>query len=153
VKRALPLYSAIFLGCAFLAPARGLSWESSEENKPAAELQAMDEPTLAWEAQGPCVKAATTAFVVTTETVTKRRDALRYLAFILDTKRKKDGKVPPWLYELAKHAEQGGVQGCHEVASRIYLPPEAPAEGQAQEAQAQVGKHSPTPPTSESEKK
>jgi hypothetical protein len=74
---------------------------------------------------------------VTTDTVVKRREARRYLAFILDTKRKKDGKAPPWLYELASHAEQGTVQGCHDVASKIYLPPEALSMGQRQDSSAQ----------------
>jgi hypothetical protein len=118
----------------------GLTWEGPEDNKPANDLQAMDDPTLAWEAQGPCVRAARTAFVVTPDTIVKRRDAQRYLALIIDTKRKKEGKVAPWLYELAKYAEQGAVQGCNDVASKIYLPSETPlaGEGQAQDAAART---------------
>lgn len=95
----------------------------------------MDDPTLAWEARGPCEKAAITTLVVTTETVAKRREALRYLSTMLEMKRKKDGKVPLWLYELTAQAEKGTVQGCTEVAQKVYLPPETPPDGQAQEQQ------------------
>lgn len=139
VRHFLFFYRAIACGSLMIFSATGLSWEGPEDNKPVAEIQAMDDPTLAWEAQGPCIKAATTAFVVTTATVVKRRESQRYLAFIIETKRKKDGKVAPWLYDLAGHAEKGVVQGCREVASKIYSPPEAPPEGggQAQDAAAQ----------------
>lgn len=138
-------YCAIAYGSLVIFSATGLTWEGPEDNKPIAEIQAMDDPTLAWEAQGPCVKAATTAFVVTTTTVVKRRESQRYLAFIIEAKRKKDGKVAPWLYELAGHAEKGAVQGCRDVTSKIYLPPEAPpeSEGQAQDAATQTSEKSP----------
>jgi hypothetical protein len=103
----------------------------------------MDEPTLAWEAQGPCMKAALMAFVVTPTTVVKRREARRYLSSMIEIKRKKDGKAPPWLYELAIHAEQGAVQRCTDVAQKLYLPPEAPPEGQDQAAQKQPAEDRP----------
>ncbi len=156
--RHFPLfYCAIACGSLVMFSATGRTWEGPEDNKPVAEIQAMDDPTLAWEAQGPCVKAAITAFVVTTDTVVKRKESLRYLAFILDSKRKKDGKIAPWLYELAKHAEQGAVQGCKDVTSKIYLPPEIPpeGEGQTQEASAQTSaeKSPPAKEGSKSEKK
>ena len=97
----------------------------------------MDDATLAWEAQGPCVSAAVTALAVTTDTIAKRKEALRYLAAILAAKRKKDNKVPPWLYELAVQADQGSASGCNDVARTVYLPPETPPEEQSQDPQAQ----------------
>ncbi|HXG21385.1 MAG TPA: hypothetical protein VNN62_20220 [Methylomirabilota bacterium] len=116
-----------------LLPAIGWTWEGPEDNKPAAELQAMDEPTLAWEAQGPCLKASLTSLVVTGDTLAKRKEAQRYLASIIAVRRKQDGKVPPWLYQLAAQAEKGSLQGCHDVAQKIYLPPEPQTEGQDQQ--------------------
>jgi hypothetical protein len=113
-----------------------LAWENAEDNKPAAELQAMDEPTLAWEVQGPCVKAATTALIVTTDTLAKRKEALQYLALIITVMRKKDNKVPPWLYELASQAESGSLQKCNEIAKRVYLPPEPPPPEKGKQAGA-----------------
>jgi hypothetical protein len=91
----------------------------------------MDEPMLAWEAQGPCIKAAITALVVTSETIARRKEALRYLGTIIAVARKKDGKVPPWLYELAAQADSASLQGCNEVAKRIYQSSETSPPGQA----------------------
>ena len=115
------------LACA----AASLAWESAEDNKPPAELQAMDESMLAWEAQGPCIKAAITALVVTSETIARRKEALRYLGTIIAVARKKDGKVPPWLYELVTQADSASLQGCTEVAKRVYLSSETSSPGQA----------------------
>lgn len=120
-----------------LQPSFLLSWEGPEDNKPLAELQAMDDPTLAWEAQGPCVKATITTLVATPETIGKRREAQRYLASLIAMKQKKDGKAPPWLYDLVAQAEKGSLQGCNDVTRKVYLPPEAPAAGQDQQAAAQ----------------
>lgn len=97
----------------------------------------MDDPTLAWEAQGPCVRAAITTLVVTNDTIAKRKEALRYLAVILATKRKRDSKVPPWLYELAAQADKGSASGCNDVAKTVYLPPATPPEEPPQDQQAQ----------------
>jgi hypothetical protein len=119
-----------------LLPVLGWAWEGPEDNKPAAELQAMDEPTLAWEAQGPCLKASLTSLVVTGDTLAKRKEAQRYLASIIAIRRKQDGKAPPWLYELAAQAEKGSMQGCNDVAKKIYLPPETQPEGQDQQMEA-----------------
>lgn len=123
------------VNCVLLLQTALAAWEGPADNKPEAELQAMDDPTLAWEARKPCVKAAITTLVVTTATAAERREALRYLATMLEMKRKKDGKVPPWLYELTAQAEKGAVQGCTDVAQRVYLPSETPPDGQAQEQQ------------------
>ena len=122
-----------FLSGLVLSQTRVLAWEGPEDNKPETELLEMDDATLAWEAQGPCVKASITTLVATHETIAKRRDALRYLTTILAMKRKKEGKVPSWLYELATQAEQGAAQACMEIAKKVYLPPETPLEGQTQE--------------------
>jgi hypothetical protein len=123
------------LGCVFLLQTVTVAWEGPADNKPEVELQAMDDPTLAWEARGPCVKAAITTLVVTTGTVATRREALGYLSLMLEMKRKKDGKVPPWLYELTVQAERGAVQGCTDVAQKVYFPPETPPEEESQEEQ------------------
>jgi hypothetical protein len=123
------------VGCILLLQTVTAAWEGPADNKPEAELQAMDDPTLAWEARGPCVKAAITTLVVTTGTVAERKDALRYLSMMLEVKRKKDGKVPPWLYELTAQAEKGSMQGCLDVAQKVYLPPETPPEEQPQDQQ------------------
>jgi hypothetical protein len=125
------------LGCACYWPAIGFSWDGPEDSKPAAELEAMDEPTLAWEAQGACVRATITTLVATKDTIDKRKEALRYLASILAVKRKKDGKIPPWLYELSSQADKGSMFGCNEVAKKVYLPPETPPEGQPQDSPAE----------------
>ena len=123
------------VGCVLLLQTVTAAWEGPADNKPETELQGMDEPTLAWEARGPCVKAAITTLVVTTGTVATRREALGYLSTMLEMKRKKDGKVPPWLYELMVQAEKGAVQSCVDVAQKVYLPPETPPEEQAQDQQ------------------
>jgi len=117
--------------CALLLPLVSLSlaWEGPDDNKSETELQEMDDSTLAWEAQGPCVMASITSLVVTGDTIAKRKAALRYLASIIAVKRKKDGKVPPWLYELAAQADKGSAQGCDAVARNVYLPP-APQPGE-----------------------
>jgi hypothetical protein len=81
------------------------------------------------------MKAAVITLVVTTETLTERKEALRYLFSMLAMKRKKDGKVPPWLYELAAQAEKGAMQGCTDIAQKVYAPPETPPEDQAPEQQ------------------
>lgn len=108
------------------------AWEGPEDNKSEAELLEMDDATLAWEAQGPCVKASITTLVATHETIAKRKDALRYLTAMVAMKRKKDGKVPPWLYELATQAEQAVAQGCMDIARKVYFPSEASLNGQEQ---------------------
>jgi hypothetical protein len=131
------IYFAVSLGCACCWFATGFSWDGPEDNKPVAELQAMDDPTLAWEAQGVCVNAAITTLAVTTDTIAKRKEALRYLAAILAAKRKKDNKIPPWLYELAAQADRGSASGCNDVAKTVYLPPETPPEEQSQDSQPQ----------------
>jgi hypothetical protein len=123
------------VGCVLLLQTATVAWEGPADNKPEAELQAMDDPTLAWEARGPCMKAAITTFVVTTGTVAERKEALRYLSMMLEIKRKQGGKVPPWLYELTAQAERGDVQGCTDVAKKVYLPPETSPEEQVQDQQ------------------
>lgn len=126
----------ISLGCACWWPMAGYSWDGPEDNKPATELQEMDEATLAWEAQGPCMRAAVTTLVASNDTLKKRKEALRYLASILAARRKKDGKIPPWLYEMSLQADKGSMSGCNEVAQKMYLPSETPLEGQEKEATA-----------------
>jgi hypothetical protein len=123
------------VGSVLLLQTMTAAWEGPADNKPEAELQAMDDPTLAWEARGPCVKAAITTLIVTTETATERREALRYLSTMLEIKRKKDGKIPLWLYELTAQAEKGAVQGCIDVARKVYLPSETPPAEQGQDQQ------------------
>lgn len=129
----------------------GYSWDGPEDNKSVAELQEMDEATLAWEAQGPCVRAAVTTLVASNDTLKKRKEALRYLASILVARRKKDGKIPPWLYEMSSQADKGSALGCNDVAQKVYLPSETPPEGQAKEAAAQE-KAAPAPPGKKAKK-
>ncbi len=137
VGRHFFIYFSVFLSYACCWSTTGFSWDGPEDNKPAAELQAMDDATLAWEAQAVCVSAAITALAVTTDTIAKRKEALRYLAAIVAAKRKKDNKVPPWLYELSAQADKGSASGCNDVAKTVYLPPEAPPAEQSQDAQTQ----------------
>jgi hypothetical protein len=126
-------YVLLSIGYALLLPVVSAAWEGPTDNKPETELQEMDDPTLAWEAQEPCVKASITALVVTKDTLARRKEALRYLASIVVMKRKKDRKVPPWLYELTAQAEKGSAQGCNDVAKNVYLPPATPPGEQAQD--------------------
>jgi len=125
------LISLVVFG-AFLSRTEVLAWEGPEDNKPEAELLEMDDATLAWEARGPCVKASITSLVATHESIAKRKDALRYLTAIVTMKRKKDGKVPSWLYDLTVRAERGAAQECMEIAEKLYFPPDTPPEGQEQ---------------------
>lgn len=128
----------LLIGCALLLQTAAAAWEGPADNKPETELQAMDDPTLAWEAQSPCVNASITTLVVTQDTIAKRKAALRYLASLVVMKRKKDGKVPPWLYELLAQAENGAAQGCNDIAKNVYLSPEtSPGEQDQQQAQDQ----------------
>ena len=132
------------------------AWEGPEDNKRETELLEMDDATLAWEAREPCVKASITTLVATNETIAKRKDALRYLTAIMAMKRKKDGKVPPWLYELTTQAEQGSAQECLATAQKVYLPSEVPPEGQEPgqpPAQEQAAKEQPAQEQSTREKK
>jgi hypothetical protein len=122
-----------------LPPTLSWAWEGPEDNKPAAEIQAMDEPTLALEAQGPCLKAALPSLVATADTLAKRKEAQKYLASIIVIRRKQDGKVFPWLYALSAQAERGSIQGCNDVAQKVYLPPEVLTEGQEQRMTEQEG--------------
>ena len=125
------------VGYALMLPMVSVAWDGPDDNKPETELLEMDDPTLAWETQEPCVTASLTSLVVTKDTITKRKAALRYLASIVAMKRKKNGQAPPWLYELAVQAEKGSAQGCHDIARNIYLPP-SPPSGEQSEAQPQT---------------
>lgn len=128
----------LLIGCVLPLHTVAAAWEGPSDNKPETELQVMDDPTLAWEAQGPCVKASITTLVVTQDTIAKRKAALHYLASLVVMKRKKDGNVPPWLYELLAQAENGSAQGCNDVAKNVYLAPEtSPGEQDQQQSQDQ----------------
>jgi hypothetical protein len=150
IRRFFYLMMALGYACGW--PATGASWDGPEDNKSPEELQEMDEPTLAWEAEGPCVRAAITSIVVSNDTISKRKEALRYLTAMLVAKRKKDGKIPPWLYEMASQAEKGSAPGCNDTAQKVYLPPPAPPEGQAPDAQA-AAKDAPAESTKKKKKK
>ena len=140
------------VGCALMLPMVSVGWDGPDDNKPETELLEMDDPTLAWETQEPCVTASLTSLVVTKDTIAKRKAALRYLASIVAMKRKKDGQAPPWLYELAVQAEKGSSQGCRDIARNVYLLP-VPPPGEQSEAPPQAQAQPPSGQEAAAEKK
>ena len=150
-----PMLLCSLIGLWPLSVCAGTIWDSAEDNKPVAELEAMEEAELAWEAEGPCVKAATLSRFIRSDTVTQLKAARRYLNIIVSVARKKQNEVPPWLYEMNDHATHGSPQGCMQTAQNIYNPP-PPEEGEETpeetgEAPATDAKSDPAPQESKDE--
>ena len=124
----LPLVLALALLWTDLVQA-GALWDSADDNKPVVELEAMEERAMAWEAEGPCIKAASLRRFIRSDTVPQLKAAQRYLNTIVSVARKKKGEVPTWLYEMSGHAVSGSPQGCMRTAQNIYNPP-PPKEGE-----------------------